>query len=178
MGIIGLIAGLGYFFGNVLLSREKTYGWIIKIIGGIFWIIFLYQNENFIFMAATIMVVSEMFYGLYKWLKNKKNKTTKIDIVFNILSVLVVVGVVGYFALSRLFSAGYALETIIVVAEVAGTILLAQRNVLGWYSYIVMSACASILVIFLNDSPAVVLGILEFSSIFFYIQGIKRMKKA
>ena len=174
--IIELIAGLGYFAGHILLSQKKAYGWIVKIVGGVFWIIFLFQNNNDIFAAVTIVVVAELFYGLYKWVTKNESSFTAVDDIFNALAVVTALGMICYLLVQGLYTHISALETIIVIAEISGTVLLARKKMLGWYSYIVMSACASVLVIFVNSDPAVLLGILEFSSIYFYIQGIRKLR--
>src|SRR3989344_1205416 len=58
---IELVAGFGYLFGHVLLSKGITAGWVIRIAGGIAWVIFLLLNQNYIFMAVTTVVVLAMF---------------------------------------------------------------------------------------------------------------------
>ena len=70
--LLELIAGGGYLGGHFLLSKNKGIGWLLKVIGGIAWIVFLYQNNNHIFMAVTIVVVMAMFYGFYKWQKEER----------------------------------------------------------------------------------------------------------
>ena len=39
--LIQIIAGVGYLIGNFLLSRKKIFGWLVKIVGGIAWVVFL-----------------------------------------------------------------------------------------------------------------------------------------
>ena len=76
---IELIAGFGYLIGHFLLSKKHVSGWIIKIIGGIAWGVFLFHNENYIFMAVTTVIVLTMIYGFYKWKVGKYNQRTKIN---------------------------------------------------------------------------------------------------
>lgn len=68
-------------------------------------------------------------------------------------------------------------ETIIVIFEVLGTILLARKKIIGWYLYIVMISIVGILVVFINPNSAIILGILEIASIYFYIKGIMYFSK-
>lgn len=75
-----------------MLSKHKILGWIAKIVGGTAWIVFLFQNNNLIFMAVTVVIVLTMIYGFYKW------------------------------------KIGPFVESIIVVAEILGTVLLARKK--------------------------------------------------
>jgi len=171
--LIELVAGFGYLMGHLLLSRKQISGWIVKILGGIAWIIFLFQNQNFIFMAVTVVIVLSMLYGFYKWNQGNYDKRTNVDKFFEILAAVVAIFMISRFILSGVYAAGPIFETVIVIAEILGTILLAHKIIFGWYSYIIMSLLAGVLVIFINSNPAVLLGILELSSIFFYYKGIK-----
>ncbi|MBU1178646.1 nicotinamide mononucleotide transporter family protein [Patescibacteria group bacterium] len=168
-----LIAGFGYLGGHWLLSKKKIAGWVVKIIGGIAWIIFLLQNGNNIFGAVTVVVVVAMMYGFYKWKKDRYRQHTKIDTFFEILAILVAMFMILRFALSGVYNLSPIFEAIIVSAEILSTILLARRIIYGWYSCILMSLMAGILVIFINDDRALLLGILELASIYFYCQGIR-----
>lgn len=175
--LLELIAGFGYLSGHFLLSRHNISGWIAKIIGGTAWIVFLFQNDNLIFMAVTVVIVLTLIYGFYKWQVGKFDKHTKIDTFFEILAVLVALFMITRFLVSGLYQLGPFAESIIVVTEILGTVLLARKKIAGWYSYIVMSALAGVLVIFINPNPAIILGILEMASIYFYIKGINNFSK-
>lgn len=170
---VEIIAGLGYLIGHFLLSQNKILRWISKIIGGTAWAIFLFQNGNYIFMAVTIVVVFTMIYGFYKWGTDQYDNYTRIDRFFEILAAMVAVFMTSRFLLSGVYGLGPVFETIIVIAEIVGTVLLARKKIFGWYSYIVMSSMVGILVIFINDVPAILLGILEISSIYFYYRGAR-----
>ncbi|MBI5457831.1 nicotinamide mononucleotide transporter [Candidatus Kaiserbacteria bacterium] len=169
---IELVAGLGYLFGHILLSKGLTSGWIIRIAGGIAWVIFLILNKNYIFMAVTTVIVLAMFYGLYKWRSGEFDKRSTLDIFFEVLAWIVAAVVISYFLISQNYSLNELLQTAIVILEISGTMLLARKLVLGWYAYIVMSTLVAVLIIFINPQPAPVLGLLELASIYFYIQGI------
>ena len=169
---IELVAGFGYLFGHVLLSKGITAGWVIRIAGGIAWVIFLLLNQNYIFMAVTTVVVLAMFYGLYKWRSGRFDERSSVDIFFEVLASVVGVMMVGYFAISQSYSLSELLQTAIVILEISGTILLARKLVLGWYAYVGMSVLVAVLIIFINPQPALLLGLLELASIYFYIQGI------
>jgi len=175
--LLELIAGLGYLSGHFLLSKHRISGWILKIIGGSAWIVFLFQNNNLIFMTVTVVIVMTMIYGSYKWRIGKFDERTKVDKLFEILATTVAVFMILRFLLSGVYQLGSFVESIIVVAEILGTVLLARKKIVGWYSYIVMSSLAGILIIFINPNPAIVLGILEMASIYFYIKGIRNFSK-
>ena len=172
------VAGFGYLIGHVLLSRRKISGWIVKIIGGTAWIVFLFQNENYIFMAVTVVIVLIMMYGFYKWTVGIFDKRTRIDLSFECLAAIVAIFMITRFLTSGVYELGPTLESAIVIAKVLGTVLLARKIILGWYAHIVMSLLAGILVIFVNSNPAVLLGILEVSSIYFYWRGIQSFSKS
>ena len=174
---IEIIAGFGYLIGHFLLSRNKVLGWVVKIIGGIAWAIFLLQNGNYIFMAVTVVIVLTMIYGFHKWQNGKYDKYTNVDRFFEILAAIVAITMILRFLLSDEYSLGPVFETIIVIAEIMGTVLLARKKILGWYSYIIMSSLAGILVIFINTDPAILLGILEISSTYFYYKGVQNFSK-
>jgi nicotinamide riboside transporter PnuC len=176
--LLELIAGFGYLGGHFLLSKHKISGWIAKIIGGSAWIVFLFQNNNLIFMTVTVVIVISMIYGLHKWKVGKFDKRTKVDNFFEILAALVAIFMITRFLLSGVYQLGPFVESIIVVAEILGTVLIARKKMAGWYAYIVMSILAGILVIFINPNPAILLGILEMASIYFYIKGIKNFSKS
>ena len=163
--------------GVSLLSKKKITGWIVKIVGGIAWIVFLFLNQNHIFAAVTIVIVLTMIYGLYKWKIGKSNQRTKIDIFFEILASIVAIFMISRFLLSGLYQLAPIFETFIVIAEILGTILLARKIIAGWYSYIIMSLLAGVLVIFINPNPALILGILELTSIYFYYIGIRNFSR-
>ncbi len=173
---IELVAGLGYLFGNFLLSQKKTVGWIVKIIGGSAWTIFLFLNQNYIFMAVMITVLFMMVYGFYKWRVGQYDVHTKIDIGFEALAVLVAALMTLRFLILQDYTLSGFVEIAIVSAEIIGTILLAQKRHIGWYFYTVMSILVGVLVIFLNEKSAPLLGFLEWCSIYFYYKGIKNMK--
>lgn len=175
--LLEFIAGFGYLGGHFLLSKHRMSGWILKIVGGSAWAIFLLQNNNRIFMAVTVVIVLTMTYGFYKWKIGKFDKRTKIDKFFEILAVIVAIFMISQFLLSGVYQIGPFVESIIVVAEILGTVLLARKKMAGWYSYIVMSSLAGILVIFINPNPAIILGILEIASIYFYIKGLKNFSE-
>jgi hypothetical protein len=175
--LLELVAGFGYLGGHFLLSKEHISGWPVKIVGGIAWIIFLLQNHNYIFGVVTIVVVMAMVYGFYKWETGKFNKRTKLDIFFEILAVTVAIFMITKFIISGVYQLTSVFETLIVIFEILGTVLLARKKLTGWYSYIVMSLLASILVIFINPNPAIVLGTLEVLSIYFYYKGIKNFQR-
>lgn len=175
--LLELIAGFGYLGGHWLLSKKKIAGWIVKMIGGIAWIIFLFQNGNNIFGAVTVVVVATMLYGFYKWKKGRYRQHTKIDAFFEILVVLVATFMILRFAFSGVYDLSPLFEAIIVTAEIFSTVLLARRIIYGWYSAILMSLMAGILVIFINDDRALLLGILEVASIYFYYKGIRNFSK-
>jgi len=153
VSLIELIAGFGYLFGHFLLSRKNIFGWIIKIIGGIAWIIFLLQNENYIFMTVTIVIVLTMIYGFYKWKTEKYDERTIIDRFFEISAIIVAMFMVSRFVLSSVYKLAPIFETVIVIAEILGTIFLAHKKIAGWYSYTIMSLLAGMLVIFINPNP-------------------------
>lgn len=171
-----LIAGFGYLIGHFLLSKKNLWGWVVKIVGAICWIIFLFKNGNYIFMAVTIAVVVTMFYGLYKWQVGQASKETKVDHLLQLLTVSVATFMIGRFVYVGNYEPAPIFETFIVIAEITGTFLLARRNILGWYFLIFMSTLVGILVIFINSNPAPILGILELASIYFYIKGIRLHK--
>ena len=173
ISLLEIIAGLGYLGGHLLLSRKKIAGWIIKIIGGIAWIVFLFQNENDIFGAVTVVIVAAMMYGFYKWQTGKYNQRTKIDTFFEVLAASVALFMIVRFLLLGGYQLGPIFETMIVIAEIFATVLLARKIVYGWYFHIIMSLLASALVIFINKDAAIILGILEAASIYFYYQGIR-----
>ncbi|MBI5414351.1 nicotinamide mononucleotide transporter [Candidatus Peregrinibacteria bacterium] len=175
--LIELIAGFGYLIGHFLLSQKRISGWIFKIIGGIAWVIFLFDNENFIFMAVSIVMVFTMIYGFSKWKVGKFTERTNIDAFFEILAAIVAIFMILKFVLSGISQLAPIFETIIVIAEILGTVFLARKKIAGWYSYIVMSSFAGILVIFINPNPAVLLGILEMASLYFYYKGIRNFSK-
>jgi len=177
MFFIELTAGLGYFIGNYFLSRDKVIGWNLKIIGGIAWIVFLYLNKNYIFMAVMVMIVLTMLYGLYKWKHKLFNTRTIVDKAFEILTVLVAISMVTVYIVQKNYSFPVGFETLIVIAEITATMLLARKLIAGWYTFIVYGVLVGVLVIFVNPQPAILLGLLELASIYFYIQGIKLMKK-
>jgi len=165
-------------FSVIFYSLKKNIsGWIVKIIGGIAWIVFLFQNENNIFGSVTVVIVLTMMYGFYKWKIGKPNERTIIDLSFEILATIVAVFMISRFILSGSYQLPPIFETIIVMAEILGTILLARKKIIGWYSYIVMSMLAGILVIFINPNPAIVLGIFELTAIYFYYRGIQNFSK-
>ncbi|MDD9953177.1 MAG: nicotinamide mononucleotide transporter [Candidatus Woesearchaeota archaeon] len=173
---IELVAGLGYLIGHILLSKKHILGWIAKILGGIAWVTFLMQNENYIFMAVTTVVVLTMVYGLYKWNTGTYDTRTKVDLFFEVLVAAVAVVMITRFLLSGVYDIAPIFEVFIVLAEVLGTILLARKLILGWYLYILMSVLVGILVIFINQHPALLLGILELSSLYFYYKGIRNFQ--
>ncbi len=175
--LIELIAGLGYLFGHFLLSKQKISGWVVKIIGGIAWIVFLFQNKNHIFMAVAIVIVLTMMYGRYKWKVGNFDKHTKVDSFFEILAAIIAIFMISKFVFSGAYQTGKILESIIVITEILGTVLLARKKVEGWYAYIITSALTGILVIFINKNPAIVLGMLEITSIYFYYKGIKSFSR-
>lgn len=174
---IELIAGFGYLIGHLLLSQKKVAGWVVKIIGGSAWIVFLFQNENYIFMAVTVTVVLTMFYGWYKWASGLDNRRTLVDVVFEVLTVLVAVFMIARFVFIGIYQLAPILETFIVIAEITGTLLIARKNILGWPALILMGLMVATLVVFVNPNPAIILGLLELGSIYFYIQGIRNMHK-
>jgi hypothetical protein len=176
--LLELIAGAGYLLGHFLLSRQNALGWVVKVVSGSAWVIFLYQHENYIFMAVTMVVVLTMLYGFYKWKVGIFDTRTKVDTFFEIVAGLTAVFMIAHFALSGVYQLGGFMECIIVTAEILGTVLLARKIIIGWYAYIVMSLLAGALVIFVNPSPAVVLGILELASIYFYYRGIRSFSKS
>lgn len=124
-------------------------------------------------MGVTIVIVLTMFYAFYKWHIGDYDKYTNIDRFFGILAVAVAIFMIARFIISGNYNIAPIFETIIVIAEISATVLLAYRKIAGWYACIVMSTLASILVAFINPNPAIVLGILEASSIYFYYKGIK-----
>lgn len=128
-------------------------------------------------MAVTIMVVLTMMYGFYKWKTDKYDQKTSIDRIFEVLTVVVAIFMIVRFIWLGIYDIGKIMEVIIVIAEISGTLLLARKNILGWYSYILMSLLVGTLVIFVNSKSAIVLGILELSSVYFYNIGIKNMNK-
>ncbi|MFZ2193523.1 MAG: nicotinamide mononucleotide transporter [Candidatus Moraniibacteriota bacterium] len=174
---IELIAGFGYLIGHFLLSNKRTSGWIIKMIGAIAWTTFLFQNQNYIFMSVSIIIVLMMLYGFYKWKIGQYNKQTNIDRFFEIIAAVVAISMILRFAFSGIYHLGPLFESLIVTAEILGTILLANKKIAGWYFYIIMSILVGILVIFVNPKPAIILGILEMASIYFYYNGIKNFSK-
>lgn len=171
--LLELVAWFGYLGWHFLLSQKRIFGWILKIIWWIAWIIFLFQNQNYIFWAVTIIVVTTMFYGLYKWRVKKFDTYTYIDTLFEWVTIMVAIFMISKFIFSWLFHLSALFETGIVIAEILWTILIAREKIYGWYSYIIMSSLASILVIFINPSPSLVLGILEWASIYFYYKGVQ-----
>lgn len=175
--LLEFAAGFGYLIGHLLLSRHNIWGWILKIIGGFAWIVFLFMNQNYIFSAVTIVIVLAFIYGFYKWKIGKFDLRTRIDVFFELLAVLVAIIMIFRLAILGKYNLGFFVESIIVVAEISGTILLARKKVLGWYAYIVMSLLVGVLVIFVNTNPALVLGVLEMSAVYFYIRGIKNFAK-
>lgn len=172
--IVELIAGLGYLGGHILLARKQTVGWLVKILGGIGWVLFLYLNANYIFMANTAVVVLLMCYGLYKWHQGRLNEHTAIDSGFETLAGATALIVGALLIVSGQYTFGPFIETLIVIAELLGTVFLAQGKILGWYSYTAMSLFVIYLVAFVNESSAPILALLELASIYFYIQGIRR----
>ena len=124
---IELTAGFGYLIGHFLLSKKNISGWIIKIIGGTAWIVFLFQNENYIFMAVTIVIVLTMIYGFYKWKISKYNQRTNIYTFFEILAIIVAIFMISRFVLSGVYELAPIFETIIVIAEILGTVLIARK---------------------------------------------------
>lgn len=176
MIVLQLTGGVGYLLGHYFLSRKSWIGWGYKIIGGSAWTIFLFLNENYIFMTSTIMVVLTMFYGLFKWRKNIFDQRTPIDKSFEVLTLFTVGLSIIYFLIQHEYSLLRVLETVAAVAEISGTMLLARKYIFGWYAYIVMSLVVASFVIFINPQPAVVIGILELLSIYFYIVGIRSMR--
>lgn len=176
MFLIQLVAGLGYLVGHYLLSRKKTSGWLARILGGLGWVIFLYLNGNYIFMAVVIVIVLMMMYGFYKWHYGIWDVRTFVDRIFELLTVSVAVFMIVWFAAKGNYSASMLLETCIVIAEIAGTMLLARKYIVGWYAYIVMSVLVGILIMFVNPTPAILLGLLELASIYFFVEGIKGMR--
>lgn len=177
ISLIELIAGFGYLIGHILLSKNNILGWIVKIIGGIAWIVFLFQNSNNIFGSVTIIIVLTMMYGFYKWKIGKPDERTNIDLSFEILASIVAIFMISRFVLSGSYQLPPVFETIIVIAEILGTVLLTRKKIAGWYSYILMSLLAGILVIFINPNSAIILGILELSSIYFYYYGIQNFSR-
>ena len=83
---------------------------------------------------------------------------------------------ISRFLLSGTYELRSAIESVIVIAEISGTVLLARKKILGWYSYMLMSMLAGILVMFINPTPAVILGLMELGSLYFYYQGLKTFK--
>lgn len=63
---IELLVGFRYLIGHYLLSKKKIYGWLVKLVGGIAWTIFLFLNENHIFSVVAFVIVLTMIYGYYK----------------------------------------------------------------------------------------------------------------
>lgn len=176
--VIELIAGLGYLGGHILLARRQTIGWVIKILGGIGWVLFLYLNANYIFMANTAVVVLLMCYGLYKWHQGSIDQHSTIDSIFELLAGATAFIVGLLLVVNGEYTFGSFIETVIVVAELSGTVWLAQGKILGWYSYCVMSLLVVYLVAFVNESSAPVLALLELGSMYFYIQGVRHFQKA
>ncbi len=126
-------------------------------------------------MVVTVMNVTTMMYGLYKW-KSGIVQRSFIDIFFEIATMCSAFIMIGLYVSQAVFSLQKTLETIIVVAEISGTMLLARKHIMGWYLLIVMSSLVGYLVIFVNPEPAVILGILELASIYFYIAGIRAFR--
>ena len=127
-------------------------------------------------MASTIVVTIQMIYGAILWFIGfERGKFHTYDIAFMSLATITSLGAIAHLLWMHEYSSISFLETIIVIAEIAGTILLARKNIAGWYFYIFMSALVTYLLIFVNPVPAVILGFLEFCLVFFDIQGIRRM---
>jgi hypothetical protein len=174
-----LIAGMGYLLGHFFLSRKNKFGWIVKMMGGIAWIVFLFQNNNLIFASVTIVVVMTMIYGFYKWQRFGRDAgRTRIDIFFEYLAVIVAIIMIARVLTLGLYNLSSVFESLIVVVEILGTVMLAYKKIIGWYLYIVMSSLAGILVVFINPNPAIVLGLLEVCSIYFYYKGIRNFQKS
>lgn len=171
--IVELCAGLGYLIGNALLSRNALSGWVVKIIGGVAWILFLALNQNYIFMASTTVVVMTMIYGFFEWKHGTHDVRTLVDVLFEIVAVVVAGVMIGRVIFFGAYTAAPFFEAGIVIAEIFGTVLLARKRMLGWYCYIIMSVLVGILVIVINRDSAPVLGLLELSSIYFYLQGVR-----
>ncbi len=167
------MAGIGYLVGTVFLARKQTIGWGLKLLGGIGWVIFQYQHENYIFMAATMVLLFLMAYGLYQWSTGRPEERTAVDLFFEVLAGLAALIVMVRLLLTGEYYLSSLLETVIVIVEIAGTVWLAQAKVHGWYAYIVMSLLVFVLVTVVNPNPNPILGLLEFCSIYFYVQGIR-----
>ncbi len=118
-----------------------------------------------------------MIYGFYKWKIWKTDKRTNIDKFFEFLAIAVAIFMITRFVISGVYSLAPVFETIIVIAEIFWTMMLARKKIIGWYSYFVMSVLASSLVIFINPNPALILWILELSSLYFYYNWIKNFSK-
>lgn len=171
-----LFAGLGYLFGTTLIAKNNILGWPIKIVGGVAWVIFLIENNNTLFGVVTMITVTTMIYGWHKWHQEIFDQITPIDKFFTALTGVTILAVIVMLIASGNYTAGTGLETIIVIAEILGTVLLARKRVVGWYLYILMSLCVVLLITFVNTHSAPILGLLELMLLGVYIKGIKTMK--
>lgn len=174
VSLIELTAELGYLGGHFLLARKQSAGWIVKTVGAMGWVTFQYQNQNYIFMSVTIVMVFLLLYGFHEWQTGQQNRHTHVDTFFSIVASVVVLLMITRFILADTYQLAALFETLIVIAEIAGTMLLARGAVLGWYSYTVMSVLIAVLIVFINPESAPILAILELASIYFYVQGIQQ----
>lgn len=73
-----LVSVLGTFcslFGNVLIMLKKKSGWIVWIVGNIFWILYNFLSEfNLPMVLMYLVYIILNISGFVKWYKQDKNK--------------------------------------------------------------------------------------------------------